>query len=1018
MSQKRKPKAKSVSEAQLPHLRQADAAKFDPIRFIAIAVTFVTGLLALVYEVAWHRYLANFLGSQAQAAATILAVFLGGLCIGYLVFGRISRSQTARMTLLLCGASEVGIGVWVLLFPAMYRYIWFHGVVVPPGSVVSLLWETGLSALLMLFPTVLMGGTLPLLTQGLSRDLRDSGPFHARVYAVNTAGAFLGCLLAGFVLLPAWGLTGTLHRLGSFNIIAGLILALIGMRLSEAKPEPEAALPEKVLHPEGKLSLPVASAVAFLAGFCSLTLQTIFIRLVGLSMGASEYAFCMVVAVFVSLLAFGAWCLSRSGAAPWKLWMNQSAVLAGCALVYFSIDQWQYWSHVVRTLFASVTPNFYVYHAVMFLLLWIVLAIPVAAMGSTMPLLFGATRQDTARLGNVVGRLYAWNTVGCALGALLGGYALLAYGDVDWIYRLCLVLMATSLLCVLPSRRPISAAAVVVVALIAYSLPDWDKHRLGTGLFRIRHPLPRSYSGAKAFYDRYFDGTRFLAYRDGPNTTVAVNEQDAPPKSKELNGGADYVRNLKVNGKSDGETSYSDTRTMRMTAHLPMLFSKHPVEHVAVVGFGLGITVGSVSLYPEVKDIRVVEISPLVKEFAHYFDFANYGVTTNPKVRWSVGDAYRVMSATDERYSLIVSEPSNPWVMGVERLFSKEYYEIVKRKLEPGGIYAQWIHDYTLSEKSWGLVAKTFGGQFPHIRMFRTIHDTIMLGSDEPLDDDSLEAAMKRYSTNADVREALRQVSIPDVAALLGLEIWVTKDQFPDAEVQTLEFPHLAHQAGFDFFMGEDLSLHDVLDTSIRRMWSREYAQDALILPYLMHSTVPTEVLESYARAACDVERLRLYPIWKSELKPCRDSLATLAVLGRIEPQNGLEPGEIALLVKMRKEAGTQNLADWDQFAKSSDLGSINDVLDLYGSYDSIFLRLSSEKIMHAAKPCLDGNGAEELKCRSHLVEVLAVNGEEEHAVQVFTTLVRDNTGQVGQERMDFLRSLIAEAERAARSQS
>ncbi len=982
-------------------------------------MTFLTGASALVYEVAWQRYLANFLGSQAQATAIILAVFLGGLCAGYLFFGRVSRKRSARETVHLCGIAEAGIGAWVLLFPSMYRFVWYHGTLVDPEAAWSHVWEIGISALLIGVPTMLMGGTLPLLTQGLSRDLDDAAPFHARVYAVNTAGAFCGCLLAGFVLLPLWGLTGTMYRLGPVNLAAGGVLALLARRIApELRVKDEHGSQGATAHE--KISVLRATAAAFLAGYYSLTLQTIFMRVVGLSMGTSEYTFCMVVAVFIAMLAFGAWRLSRPGARARSMWLNQSAVFFGSIAVYITVSYWPYAAHVVRVLFTSVPPNFYLYHAAAFLVLAAVLAVPVGAMGGTMPLLFGATQQEAAGLGSVVGRLYAWNTVGCALGALFGGYFLLTLGNMDWIFRQCLVLMGVSLALVIPWRRAITVGQAALCTVLcgtivwAWMLPQWNERYLGNGIFRVQVPKPNTFKGPKAWYDDYFSGARFLAYRDGTSTTVSVTEYDASDQAKGLNNGAEYVRNLKVNGKSDGETSFWDMRTMRLAAHLPALLSKKPIERAGVIGFGLGVSAGTLTQYPEIKDVHVVEISPAVKEVSPLFDFANYGASKSPKLRWSIGDAYRVLGATPEKFQVIVSEPSNPWVIGVERLFSREFYELMKTKLEPGGIYSQWIHDYTLSEPTWGLMVNTFGRSFPYVRMFRVPRDTIMLGSMEPIDDDSLAELERRYDELPFVREALSQVLIPDKASILGLELWVRPEQFPKSELQTLEYPKLAHRAGYDFFLGTDMEIQTIFEGSSRRLWMRAYEADALVLPYIRRHGMTSELMTSYAGSACDTKSAHFYVNWKTEMKPCRDSLVALGVMGAVPAENGIKPGEIDLLRRLRSSASSADVDAWRGYGDVASFEDLQTLLDLFGSFDSEFLKLSTDRLLLAVQPCLVKDSPEAMRCRSQMVEVLAVTLHPHEAESVFQSIEKDDQrGTIGSDRRRELRGLL-EASRVA----
>lgn len=983
------------------------------VRVLTLAVTFFTGMTGLVYEVTWHRYLANFLGSQAQAAAVILAVFLGGLSVGYHVFGKISLKRSPQMLLVICGVSEVVIGLWAYGFHSLYGSVWSVSGVVDPKSFVAVFWEIAVSVTLIGVPTILMGGTLPLLTQGLSTDLRDASPFHARVYAINTGGAFLGCLLAGFYFLPEWGLAGTMRVMAPINLLAGGVLIAFAFFLSNVARSVDAAdVATGVLEEEGTVDFAAAKWAAFFAGFYSITLQTVFIRIAALSMGSSEYAFSMVVAVYVCMLAWGAWRLSGRGVALLSPWANQVFLFCSALLLYLSISYWPYLAYVLRTLITSVGPAFYFYYAVMFVALALALAVPVGAMGGTMPLLFANVRRSVGDIGAVVGRLYAWNTVGCVAGALVGGYWLLVFVNLDGVYKLCLATMAFSGLLLFPwrtslrSQRRLVGCALGVACFTPLLLNDWNKTYLGNGLFRTTYPMAGAYEGPTAFYSGLRGEVEQVGYKDSPNSTVAISEYKASAAVKELNNGGEVVRNIKVNGKSDGETSHGDMRTMRLTAHLPGLLATLPIKRVAVVGFGLGVTVGSMSLYPEVERIHVIEISPAVKQFAHFFDFANYNVTKNPKVQWSIGDAYRVLGASKESYSLIISEPSNPWVTGVERLFAKEFYEIVRSRLEPGGVYAQWIHDYTLSVDTLGLVFKTFGNAFPHVRTFRSSSDIIMLGSEQPIGEAAIARMREQYERLPDVRRALAQIGFGSPAALLGLETWITKEQFPEAEEQTLEFPKLCHRAGRDFFYGRDAELSSALNDPERRLWGRAYAEASLAKAWFNQPTASDQDLVDYMRSACDHDTLEFWEGWRREMKPCRDSLVGLALRGQVRPAFGLEDHELSLLRSLKDDGAS--LDPWRALSDRLTIEEARSTVEVFGSYDSIFWPLSVEKLMSVVVPCLKVDSEQAMVCRSQLAEVLAVTGHAKEAKAIYEAVATpEGTQSLGEERISLLRAYV-----------
>src|SRR5262245_51502316 len=220
-------------------------------RTLSLILTVLTGLTGLVYEVTWQKSLATLLGSHAEATAAVLGIFLGGLSLGYALFGRVSRrvlaaaagSGAAPRLLLVYGAVEAGIGLWALAFPMLFAAARSVSAWLPihrdPAAFAT---DVALTALLIGPPTVLMGGTIPLLTQALARSLADATRFHALVYGLNAGGAFVGALAAAFLLVPAFGISGTLRAMGALNLLVGATFALLGAReRGRSRPAPAAA---------------------------------------------------------------------------------------------------------------------------------------------------------------------------------------------------------------------------------------------------------------------------------------------------------------------------------------------------------------------------------------------------------------------------------------------------------------------------------------------------------------------------------------------------------------------------------------------------------------------------------------------------------------------------------------------------------------------------------------------------------------------------------------------------------
>jgi spermidine synthase len=802
-------------------------------RGVALLLTVATGFSGLVYEVAWQKYLATLLGSHSEATAAVLGLFLGGLALGYAAFGALSHRLVARARargraaplLPVYGSVEAGIGLYALLFPALFRgaqALSFALPALPEGAGFAV--DLVLAALLIGPPAVLMGGTIPLLTQALARSLADATRFHAFVYAFNTAGAFAGALAAGFWLVPALGLVGVLQAMAGLNLTAGAVFVLLGLRTAPPTSAPAALGPQasaasaqraagerspeslSAQRGEAERSSPARieglvpyATVALLVGFAMMSVQTVLIRLGGLAFGSSQFTFSMVVAVFVLCIALGSFAVSAlpripSGVLGATLW----ALVALLAFLHLRLDEAPYWAHVLRSWFQDHEAAFYPYYLSAFLGVLAVIGPPVVLSGATLPLIFDRLRREVADLGEVAGIVYSWNTVGSLLGAVLGGYALLFWWDLDDVFRLALAAVAVAAALatarVLPARRRWAAGALLATGLAALAaLPGWDPDRLASGLFRHRRPQPGSYDGPAAFFGR--DSGSIAFYTDDPTASVAVHE------SRDATG--TLHRAILNNGKSDGDVP-GDYVTMGLAALVPALFAER-AERAFVIGYGTGVTAGEFASLETAREVVVAEISRGVIEAAPLFDFGNVQASQNPKLRVIRGDAYRTLRRSRASFDVIASEPSNPWVTGVEMLFSREFLESARDHLTPGGVYAQWFHVYETDDETVAMVMRTYASVFDHIAVWYAIGpDLLLLGFRDPSTALDL-PRLARRAGRPDFAAGLRRCGIGSMPELLAhelLPLGVINALSLPGEVHTLLHPQLSYLAARGFFTG------------------------------------------------------------------------------------------------------------------------------------------------------------------------------------------------------------------------
>jgi spermidine synthase len=737
------------------------------LRWVVLALTAVTGFSGLAYEVTWQKYLGILLGAHSEATAAVLGLFLGGLSLGYRVLGGLARALVARGSrqvplLVVYGAIEASVGLWSLLFPWLFPIARSASVALPTGDgALAFSVDVGLAALLVVPPAVLMGGTIPFLTQALARNLADATRLHALVYATNTAGAFAGALATGFFLLRWLGLAGVLHAMGLVNVAAGAAFALLG-------------------------------------GFAMMVLQTISIRVAGLSFGSSEYTFAMVVAVFVASIAFGSTAVAVLGAIPrallvGALWLSW----AWFAALYFALETGPYWAHVLRSLFRDQEVVFPAYYTAAFAGLALVLGPPVALSGAVLPLLFHALRREYGELGAQAGRLYSTNTLGSLAGALIGGYALFYWLDLHQVYRVAVGALA--LAAVLATLRELprvgivgAGAALLGALLLVASFDPWRVTYLVSGTFREREPEAWTYQGPSAMPHHKWKLPLF--YDDDPTSSVAVLSVAIGERES---------RSIVVNGKSDGNTA-ADYPTMSLAALVPALLAER-MEHAFVIGFGTGVSAGDLAAVEEAKSVTVAEISRGVVEAAPYFDDWNGGVTRNPKIRIVRSDAYRALLKEQRHFDVILSEPSNPWVTGVEMLFSREFLSEARDRLTPAGVFCQWYHSYETSPAAVELVLRTYTSVFDHVAIWSVNNaDMLLLGFRDPEPALDLARIEQRFARD-DFRAGFASLRITELPQLLvheTLPLGVANALGLAGPVHSLYHPRLAFEAGRAFVVG------------------------------------------------------------------------------------------------------------------------------------------------------------------------------------------------------------------------
>lgn len=731
----------------------------DRARGLLLVCFFLSGATGLVYEVAWTRSLVLVFGTTTFAVSAILAAFMAGLAAGALVFGRLVDRWGRALRIY--GLLELGIAVWAVALPFMlpaleplYRAMWerYH----PSFPLLSLL-RFGICFLLLLVPTMLMGGTLPVLVRHFETLEGGLGRQAGLLYGLNTLGAVLGAAAAGFVLLSWLGLDATNKLAASFNIEIG-VLALF---LSRAEPpglRPVASPPARPRKAEAWRAGVLAAAA--LSGFVALLAEIAWTRGLTLVLGSSTYTFTTMLVTFLLGLAAGSLVMTRLLARSPDLVWTLAVLQVGIGVAFL----------VGAHLFADL-PLLYLYAfkvlsgypallaAATFTLAALVMLVPALLMGAVFPVVVQLLGGGGAGAGAHVGRAYAANTAGAVLGAFLGGFVLIPEVGIAGSLTVGIALsLAVAVGLLVASGRHWRSASVAAALLVAVPTlaPQWQALAMSSGVHKEAPLYLSLYPDPREVFTRLLPQFRVLYYREGPTATVTVTERPSLEDHRHLA--------LAIDGKVDASTA-GDMPTQVLSGHLPLLLHARP-EKVLVIGLASGVTVGAVTRHP-MREVTAVEIEPAVVEASRLFAAFNHRPLDDARVRLVLDDARNVLLLSRDRHDVIISEPSNPWMSGPAKLFTREFFALGRERLRPGGLFVQWLQLYGMMEPSLKALMRTFQRVFPHVLVFQAAPgDLLLVGSAEPLRVPV--AQVRARMAEPAVARDLARAGVRDVLDLLG----------------------------------------------------------------------------------------------------------------------------------------------------------------------------------------------------------------------------------------------------------
>jgi spermidine synthase len=802
-------------QADIPNPRSGSAPS---LHFLSV-LFFFSGASSLIFETIFTRLLTYTFGNTAHAVSTVLAAFLGGLALGAGALGRWVDRRGA--SLLTYGTLELLVGFYCLCIPGLFALLTkayvglYHALHLGMGSLTVV--RFGLATAVIVVPTFLMGGTLPVLARVVASAVEDFQPLIDRLYAWNTLGAAAGTLASTYLLMPLLGVRGTIYLACGVNGAIFLGVAARKWKGGLAVGCPAAPAAAKGSDQRRRVLL----AAAFLTGVGALAYEVVWTHALGFLVGNTVYAFGVMLFTFLCGLGGGAYLVARHlrRAQLWPRALAAAQLFLGLA-VFVTMPLWSRlpdlfaqglrrawvwdtmgiglliglrmaylgwgivqrrpgggvpWARVgeliaefavlaalaslkVETLWQYEGAGFAAAELLRFLCSFYLLILPCLLLGISFPLLLNLAT-EVGGVGTSVGGVYAANTLGTVLGSVLTGFLVLpalgSQGTLQAAATLNLLLgLGFALLLV-----PLSRSRRWILGLLVASLVP-----LVWGNFARWDPR-RLTRGTYVYFDQGWPVGRVLYFAEdvqGGLTSVILNGQTRT-----------MLSNGKFQGNNTGEVPAQARFALTPTLFTPLL------ERALVIGLGTGDTLRVLSLFPFEK-IDVVEIAPHMVEAARqWFPDVNAGVfDRDPRVALSVADGRNFLLLGRERYDLITIEITSIWISGEADLYNREFYELCRDHLTEGGVLQQWVQIHHMRPQDLLVILNTAAQVFPHVAFFLGKEQGLLIASPGPLQCDARQVAA--LDNLPGVAKELAALDIPSLWSLLG-ELMLYDSSFREA---------------------------------------------------------------------------------------------------------------------------------------------------------------------------------------------------------------------------------------------
>ena len=779
------------------------------IKPIVWIIFIFSGASGLIYEVIWMRQLTLIFGSTVFATSTVLTAFMAGLALGSFYFGR-KIDESEQSPLRMYALLEAGIGAFCLVWPLILSvlgalYVLIHRNVTSEFYTLSLI-RFVLTFAVLLIPSTLMGGTLPVLTRFFVKRLEQLGTNIGVLYALNTFGAVIGTVAAGFFLLEALGIRWTLGVGIAINFGVAAIALALAPRVSETEIDDRHDEASQQTESQNIPQPPERHLVLWaigISGFCALAYEVLWTRIMVFFLGSTTYAFATMLAAFLFGIALGSIVFAR-----WVDRIKQPIAIFGIvqlgiglfALILMPAFEELY---AVTSAFQSTFggSRFWAFFSC-----FLVMCLPTFLMGASFPLVTKIYTGSERQLGRSIGNVYSVNTVGSILGAFCAGFILIPLLGIRPSIVLTVALntgigcflvikgghrteTGGSLLQGISIGMPILNAGLAVILLLTLNQPLFLK----SAIFKTQRP-----------------GDTLVDYNEEIDATVTTLKDD------------EAVYRLYVDTNQAADASRWDSPSHRVIAHLPLLLHPRP-KRALVVGFGMGLT--SYSITQHGVRVDAIELSKGVISAAQkHFTHVNGNVFESPRFNYKINDGRNHILMTKTKYDMISTGIIHPLVSaGSSNIYTADFYRLCRRILSEDGIMCQWVPLHRLPEAHYKMIVRTFIEVFPHTTLWYkyTPDFVILIGTPEPL-----QINYKNFLARARIASISEGLAADDLDGPSLLDSFMMGPEAVRKYVGVGPI-HTDNRPRLEFFRGADLA--DTTTQNVKGM--AEYRER--LLPYL-----------------------------------------------------------------------------------------------------------------------------------------------------------------------------------------